>query len=115
MPTMAHKTILIVDDQEIVRRLIRVALQGFGDADFLEAHDSAEALAICKSHRGRIDLLLSDVVMPGEMNGAQMAAVFRKTHPEAKILLMSGYETHSLAVEPEWGFIPKPFGASEIR
>jgi two-component system cell cycle sensor histidine kinase/response regulator CckA len=112
---MLPKTILIVDDEEIVRKLVRVALKGSDDADFLEAHDAAEALEISKEHRGRIDLLLSDVVMPGEMNGAEMAKKLSDTHPETKVLLMSGYEVEALVIKPEWHFIQKPFAVSEIR
>ena len=70
MPT----TIMIVDDEEIVRKLIRVTLKGSGDMVFLEANDAAEALKLARQHRGEIDLLLSDVVMPGRMNGTEMAA-----------------------------------------
>src|SRR4051812_43205367 len=102
---MPPKTILIVDDEEIVRKLVRVALKGSDDADFLEAHDAAEALEISREHRGRIDLLLSDVVMPGEMNGAEMAKKLSDTHPETKVLLMSGYEVEALVMKPEWHFI----------
>jgi two-component system cell cycle sensor histidine kinase/response regulator CckA len=112
---MPLKTILIVDDEEIVRRLVRVALNGSDDADFLEAHDATEALEISKEHHGRIDLLLSDVVMPGEMNGAEMANKLFDTHPETKVLLMSGYEPEAVTMKPDWHFIQKPFAVSEIR
>ena len=66
-------TILIVDDEEIVHKLIRVALMGFGDIVFLVAKNGAEGLKIAREHYGHIDLLISDVVMPGRMNGAEMA------------------------------------------
>jgi two-component system, cell cycle sensor histidine kinase and response regulator CckA len=109
------KTILIVDDEEIVRKLVRVALRGSDDTDFLEANDAAEALKISGGHSGRIDLLLSDVSMPGEMNGAEMAAELSHARPETKVLLMSGYDAQPLAIKPSWQFIQKPFAAAEIR
>ena len=112
---MLPKTILIVDDEEIVRKLVRVALKESDDADFLEAHDALEALEISEAHHGRIDLLLSDVVMPGGMNGAEMATKLSNAHPETKVLLMSGYEIETLEMKPEWHFIQKPFAVSEIR
>jgi len=112
---MPAKTILIVDDEEIVRKLVRVALKGFDEVDFLEAHDAIEALEICRGRRGPIDLLLSDIVMPGELNGAQMAALFCEIHPETSILLMSGYDAQTLRLNPAWDFIQKPFAACEIR
>jgi CheY-like chemotaxis protein len=51
-------TILIVDDEEIVRKLIRVAVKGFGDMMFLEAKNGAEALKMAREHRAPIDLLV---------------------------------------------------------
>ena len=108
-------TILIVDDQEIVRKLVRVALKGSVDAVFLEANDAAEALKVAREHRGPIDLLVSDVVMPGRMNGIEMAAQLSHAHPEMRVVLMSGYPPEAVTMEPVWHFIQKPFGVSEIR
>src|SRR5882672_7024665 len=111
MPT----TIMIVDDAEIVRRLVRVALKGYADTDFLEAKDATEALKIAREHRGPIRLLVSDVVMPGRINGIEMAARLCNTRSETKVLLMSGYTPDVLTMKAEWYFVQKPFGASEIR
>src|SRR5260370_34919454 len=101
-------TIMIVDDVEIVRKLVRVALKGSVDTDFLEANDAAEALKISREHRGPIHLLVSDVVMPGRMNGIEMAGRLCHTLPETKVLLMPGYAPDVLAIEPEWDFVQKP-------
>ena len=60
-------TILIVDDEEIVHKLLRVALMGLGDMVFLVAKDGAEGLKIAREHYGHIDLLISDVVMPSRI------------------------------------------------
>jgi len=109
------RTILIVDDEEIVRKLVRIALKGSDDPDFLEATDARQALEISGEHHGPIDLLLSDVSMPGKMNGAEMAAKLSHTRPEMKVLLMSSYDAHTLSMDPDWQFIQKPFAASEIR
>ena len=108
-------TILIVDDEEIVHKLIRVALMGFGDIVFLVAKDGAEGLKIAREHYGHIDLLISDVVMPGRMNGAEMAAQLSQSRPEMKVVLMSGYPPEALTMKPSWHFIQKPFPALEIR
>ena len=108
-------TILVVDDEEIVRKLVRVALKGSLDAVFLEANDAAEALKVAREHREPIDLMVSDVVMPGRMNGIEMAAQLSHAHPEMKVVLMSGYALEGLTMEPAWHFIQKPFGVSEIR
>ena len=108
-------TILIVDDEEIVHKLIRVALKGSVDAVLLEANDAAGALKIAREHRGNIDLLISDVAMPGRMTGTDMAALLSQARPEMKVVLISGYAPEALTMEPSWHFIQKPFGASEIR
>jgi len=108
-------TILVVDDEEIVRKLVRVALKGSLDAVFLEANDAAEALKVAREHREPIDLLVSDVVMPGRMNGIEMAAQLSQAHPEMRVVLMSGYPPGAVTMEPAWRFIQKPFGVSEIR
>ena len=108
-------TILVVDDEEIIRKLIRVALRDSADAVFLEANDAAEALKIAREHREPIDLLVSDVVMPGRMNGIEMAAQLSQAHSEMRVVLMSGYPPEGLTMEPAWHFIEKPFAASEIR
>ena len=108
-------TLMIVDDVEIVRKLVRVALKGTEDTDFLEAKDAMEALKIAREHRGPIHLLLSDVVMPGRIGGIEMAARLCDTRPETKVLLMSGYTPDVLTTKPEWNFVQKPFAASEIR
>ena len=108
-------TILVVDDEEIIRKLVRVALRESVDAVFLEANDAAEALKVAREHREPIDLMVSDVVMPGRMNGIEMAAQLSHAHPEMKVVLMSGYALEGLTMEPAWHFIQKPFGVSEIR
>ena len=107
-------TILVVDDEEIVHKLIRVALMGFGDIVFLVAKNGAEGLKIAREHYGHIDLLIS-VVMPGRMNGAEMAAQLSQSRPEMKVALMSGYPPEALTMKPGWHFIQKPFPALEIR
>jgi DNA-binding NtrC family response regulator len=108
-------TILIVDDEEIVHKLIRVALMGLRDMVFLVAKDGAEGLKIAREYRGDIDVLISDVVMPGRMNGAEMAAQLSQSRPEMKVVLMSGYPPEALTMKPSWHFIQKPFPALEIR
>ena len=95
--------------------LFRLCCHAQLEQNFLEAHDALEALEISEAHHGRIDLLLSDVVMPGGMNGAEMATKLSNAHPETKVLLMSGYEIETLEMKPEWHFIQKPFAVSEIR
>ena len=108
-------TILIVDDEQSIRKLIRAVLKRSVDAIFLEANDGAEALKIARQHRGPLDLLISDVVMPGRMNGIEMAAQLSKARQEMKVILMSGSNGEGVTMEPNWHFVQKPFAVSEFR
>jgi CheY-like chemotaxis protein len=107
------KTILVVDDNAMLRRLA-VALLERGDFRVLSAACGAEALALAATEAG-IDLLLSDLSMP-EMNGDALAETLRRTHPEVHVILMSGEgEEGNLPILSDgWGFIPKPFNPSDL-
>ena len=107
--------IMIVEDAETIQTPVRVALKPSIDAVFLNAGDATEGLRVAREHRGRIDLLVSDVEMPGRINGIEMAATVCEAHPETKVLLMSGYRPEALAAKPDWHFIKKPFSVTEIR
>ncbi len=115
------ETILIVEDQEAVRRLASDALKTYG-YNILEAANGPDALVLTERYSGRIDLLLTDVVMPG-MTGLELADQLRARTPEIKVVCMSGYMTDALG---HWGvehsgvaFISKPFTpvalAAEVR
>ena len=115
-PSRGDETVLIVEDQQAVRRLVTRILQARGYR-VLEAADGAEALSIASQHSGDIDLLLTDVVMPG-IDGRTLSAQLRELRPELKVLLMSG---HSQDVITERGalatglmYIQKPFDAEEL-
>jgi signal transduction histidine kinase len=83
------ETVLVVEDEPSVRALVRGVLQATGYT-VLEASRGEEALEVMQQHHGPIDLLLTDVVMPG-MSGPELAARRGQHHPEAKVLYMSGY------------------------
>ena len=85
------------------------------DAVFLNAGDGTEGLKVAREHHGPIDLLVSDVQMPGRINGIEMASTLCKAHPETRVLLMAGYRPAELAAKPDWHFIKKPFSVTEIR
>ncbi len=82
-------TILLVEDEEMVRELAIEILQGAGYT-VLDAANGADALAICDRHEGRIDLLVTDLVMPG-MNGIELARIVGDSRPGIPVLFMSGY------------------------
>lgn len=88
-------TILIVDDQESVRNVLRRQLAGDGHT-VLEAADGIEALQLVRRRGGAVDLLLTDVVMPG-MNGTELAARVCDEFPSLPVILMSAYAPAGLA------------------
>ncbi|MBI1916403.1 MAG: response regulator [Planctomycetes bacterium] len=106
-----RETVLVVEDEEAVRGLVRHILQRAGYA-VLEAQDGAEALGVCGQHGGPIDLLLTDLVMP-RMGGAELVARLGPLRPEVRVLYLSAYTEEVLA---RWGihearaaFLQKPF------
>jgi PAS domain S-box-containing protein len=110
------ETILITEDDEVVRKLACQVLrmQGY---QLLEAADGDEALLLCESHLAPINLLITDVIMPG-MSGPELANRLTELRPETKLLLMSGY-TDSAIVHHEVfdggaNFIQKPFSTEAL-
>jgi two-component system cell cycle sensor histidine kinase/response regulator CckA len=103
------ETILLVDDTESLREMMDRVLVGFGYT-VLVARDGVQALEISDGHPGLIDLLLTDVVMPG-IGGPELAVRLRMRRPTMKVLLMSGYDEHSLvsSAGSYANFIAKPF------
>ncbi|HEX7480991.1 MAG TPA: PAS domain S-box protein [Polyangiales bacterium] len=87
--SLADATVLIVDDEEGLRKVVRRTLERAG-YHVLDAACGADALGLCRRHPGCIDLLLTDMVMPG-MNGEELQLSFRRTRPEAAVLYMSGF------------------------
>jgi PAS domain S-box-containing protein len=110
-PGAAGETILLVEDEEQVRNLTRVMLRREGYR-VLEASGGSAALALIRNRRQRIDLLLTDVVMP-RMRGMDLAREARKVRRDLKVLFMSGY-TDAGAVSRGALFIQKPFTAMEL-
>src|SRR5260221_8167619 len=83
----AH-TVLLVDDDEIVRKLVSSILQRAG-FKVLEASNGPMALGVAAQYGSDIDVLLTDVIMP-QMPGTQLAVSLKSSRPEVKLILMSG-------------------------
>ena len=105
------ETILIVEDEPVVRALVLEILtrQGY---EVLEAQDGAQARMLCERHGGAIDLLLTDVVMP-RMNGRELAESLRDQRPQMRVLYMSGYTDDAVVLhgilQEGANFLEKPF------
>ena len=112
-----HQTILLVEDDEAVRDAVMHELAVLGYT-VLEASDGPEALRMAAAQPARrIDLLLTDVVMP-EMDGCTLAARLRENQPGLKVLFSSGYaQATALRQSPHRssdGFLPKPYSAAAL-
>lgn len=104
-------SVLIVDDEPTVRMLVIDILQDLGFA-WIEAADSATGLKILQSD-ARVDLLISDVGLPGGMNGRQMADAGRVKRPRLQVLFITGYAENAVLnngyLEPGMAVLTKPF------
>jgi CheY-like chemotaxis protein len=105
------ETILVLEDEARVRKLVCEVLAGRGYR-VLEAVRGEEAIRMAREHKGRIHLLLTDVVMP-EMSGPQALEQIRARHPNVKVLFMSGYTDEAMVhhgiLDSGAAFLQKPF------
>ena len=107
-----NETVLIVDDNEDVREVSAVIVGSLG-YEVLTAGDAAEALELIHTHRS-IELLVSDIVMSGGIDGFELARRARVLRPGLAILLMSGYPAGGVAVACEFPVIRKPYRREEL-
>jgi two-component system cell cycle sensor histidine kinase/response regulator CckA len=105
------ETLLLVEDDPSVRNLTRRILERLGYS-VIEANASGQALDAVRRHKGKIHLLLTDVVMP-EMGGAELASQISRLHPDTKVLFMSGYTDDAVIrnglIAHGGHFLQKPF------
>jgi PAS domain S-box-containing protein len=107
------ETILLVEDDEGVRRLVRRVLESFGYS-VLEARDPEHALRITREHAGPLHMLLSDLVMP-RMSGHELARQVTELRPEVRTVFMSGYsETLATKQVPRSSLLQKPFTPEDL-
>ncbi|PYX03287.1 MAG: hypothetical protein DMG86_04150 [Acidobacteria bacterium] len=114
-PTLSGETVLVVEDARSLRDLICEALTKFG-CTVLSARDGQEALRIVRQRQTAIDLLLTDVIMPG-MNGQALAKEVRLLCPGTKILYMTGYSGEFIQADmliPGVSLIQKPFTPADL-
>jgi hypothetical protein len=114
--TAASETILLVEDEKMVRELTNRLLTRSG-YKVLVAASGAEALELLDGHHGPLHLLLTDVVMP-ELSGPQVADQIRLRHPEVRVLYMSGYSP-SVVMRPgllseTTKLLEKPFNPQDL-
>jgi len=116
-PDHGQETLLLVEDETNLRRLARqyLEMQGY---KILEAQDGAAALQIVQGHQGKIELLLTDVIMPG-MNGRELAAHITEFLPEIRVLYMSGYTENAVGqdgmLDAGINLLQKPFSLPVLK
>ena len=115
-PAAEPKTILLVDDEQSVRSIILKILRR-ANYTVLEADGGAAAVALAESHPGRIDLVISDLYMPG-LHGPAVAEKLAASRPGLKVLFISGYADTDLVgrsgVPSGANFLQKPFSAQDL-
>ncbi|MFH7319952.1 transporter substrate-binding domain-containing protein [Desulfurivibrio sp. D14AmB] len=115
-PRAQGETVLLVEDERAILRMGQKMLEKLGYR-VLAAGSPREALALVNGHAGGIELLITDVVMPG-MNGRELAEKLLGQYPELKVLYMSGYTADVIAhrgvLDEGVSFIPKPFAEQEL-
>ncbi|MBI5393716.1 MAG: PAS domain S-box protein [Verrucomicrobia bacterium] len=105
------ETLLVVEDEEPVRHFLQACLERQGYR-ILTAASGADALRAWESAAGKVDLLLTDIVMPGGMSGRELAEKLCATQPGLKVILSSGYSREisaELGDFPAWICLPKPY------
>jgi two-component system cell cycle sensor histidine kinase/response regulator CckA len=112
---MPDRICLIVDDEPSIRADLRPILEWEG-IQSLEADNAAEALRIVQKLGGRLDLIVSDIEMPGEMNGIDPAYSVRNSFPAIPVVLISGYADLESVKEAaaNFEFTQKPFVSETI-
>ncbi len=112
-----HGTILVVEDEPSILKLTSTMLHRLG-YDVLVATGPKNAIEVAEAHPGPINLLLTDVIMPG-MNGSDLAGVVRQRYPRIHVLFMSGYTADIIAdhgvMDATVRFIQKPFSTRDLQ
>ncbi|MCC6574888.1 MAG: response regulator [Planctomycetes bacterium] len=114
-PSRGGETILVVDDEEMVRNFMSMVLSGAG-YNVLTASNGKEALGLSASRSDCIHATVSDLVMPG-MNGSEFARQFKAQRPDARVLLVSGYPdemAEQSGVKVSFPFLKKPFRGDDL-
>ncbi len=107
-----NETILLVEDERPVRELVANVLQNYG-YKILQASSGIDAIGVSDEYKGKIDLLLTDLVMPGGINGRELAEKMWSAEPDLKVIFTSGYSSdivgRDFKLDPELNFLQKPY------
>jgi len=111
------ETILVVEDEYVVRELVSNILKSRG-YQILEAESGVKALDVWRAHKGGIDLVLTDLVMPDRLNGRELAERLWKERPDLKVIFTSGYSADVVGKEfvlrREMNYLQKPYDPRQL-
>jgi len=112
------ETVLVVEDQDQVRKMVGECLKANGYKVF-ESSNGPEALKQWSNESGNIDLLLTDMIMPGGMTGVELGKEFRKLNPDMPVLVMTGYSheivTSGISPDQDFKHLSKPCSIVELN
>jgi DNA-binding response OmpR family regulator len=116
-PVAETPTILVVDDEEDLRDIMRRMLERKGYAA-ITAGDPDETISVCRNHPGKIDVMVTDLTLPGEQTGGELATAVRKMRPGIHVIFISGLPkdiavTKGLVTEDDI-LVKKPFTADAL-
>lgn len=116
MAAGGRETILLVEDEPVLRELVAKVLQDY-DYNVLEAESGVHALKVWDEHQGKVDLLLTDMVMPGGVSGAELAHRLRQRKPDLRVIYSSGYSSEIVGKnfsEADPVFLAKPYRPPQL-
>jgi CheY-like chemotaxis protein len=111
-----RETILLVEDEPALRELVATILKGY-QYRVLEAETGVQALKVWEEHHGKVDLLLTDMVMPGGVGGAELAQRLRQRKADLRVIYSSGYSSEIVGKnlsEYDAVFLPKPYRPPQL-
>jgi signal transduction histidine kinase/CheY-like chemotaxis protein len=114
-PDVEAATVLLVEDDPMILTLVTQTLEQYNYI-VLQAEEGWEGIKVARNHKGKIDLLFTDVVMPG-LGGAELATATRELYPDIKVLFMSGYSRSQLndeGVPADAALLEKPFTPDKV-
>jgi CheY-like chemotaxis protein len=112
LPNREPATVLVVEDEVLIRLMIAQELRGAGFT-VIEAVNANEALAVLKTPT-KIDALMTDIRLPGSMDGVRLATLVRTAWPQVKIIIASAYAPDTLAPGMKGTFIGKPYHPDKV-
>jgi CheY-like chemotaxis protein len=116
MASGGRETILLVEDEPVLRELVAKVLEGY-QYRVLEAETGVQALKVWDEYQGKIDLLLTDMVMPGGVSGAELAHRLRQRKPDLRVIYSSGYSSEIVGKnfsENDPVFLSKPYRPPQL-